>query len=188
MKVKRNLENYILHLDNFISKETCEKTLFEMKNINYRQHTFYSSKGESHTRSGSKELEISYDNVSTKKEIMDRLWYGLKKYMQYLDFHWFDSWRGYSEIRFNRYSETQKMAFHMDHIHSLFDDNRGIPTLSCVGLLNDDYEGGEFIMFDNHEIKFKQGDLIIFPSNFLYPHKVEPVTRGTRYSFVSWVW
>ena len=54
--------------------------------------------------------------------------------------------------------------------------------------LNDNYEGGEFIMFDNHEIKFKQGDLIIFPSNFLYPHKVEPVIKGTRYSFVSWVW
>ena len=160
MKVKRNLENYILHLDNFIPKDTCEKTLIEMKNINYHQHTFYNSYGESHTKSGSKEL----------------------------DFYWFDSWRGYSDIRFNRYSETQKMAFHMDHIHSLFDDKKGIPILSCIGLLNDDYEGGEFIMFDNHEIKFKQGDLIIFPSNFLYPHKVEPVMRGIRYSFVSWVW
>ena len=94
MKVKRNLENYILQLDNFISKETCEKTLIEMKNINYRQHTFYSSKGESHTRSGSKELEISYDNVSTKKEIMDRLWHGLQKYIQY-------SFRKHHNIRFS---------------------------------------------------------------------------------------
>jgi predicted 2-oxoglutarate/Fe(II)-dependent dioxygenase YbiX len=42
-------------------------------------------------------------------------------------------------------------------------------------------------MFDNTEIKFKQGDLIIFPSIFLYPHRVEPVTKGVRYSFISWV-
>ena len=52
--------------------------------------------------------------------------------------------------------------------------------------LNDDYEGGEFIMFDNYEIKFKAGDLIIFPSVFLYPHLVKPVKKGIRYSFVSW--
>ena len=51
-----------------------------------------------------------------------------------------------------------------------------------------DYEGGEFVMFDDYEIKFKSGDLIIFPSIFLYPHLVKPVKKGTRYSFVSWVW
>jgi predicted 2-oxoglutarate/Fe(II)-dependent dioxygenase YbiX len=41
-------------------------------------------------------------------------------------------------------------------------------------------------MFDDYEIKFKAGDLIIFPSIFLYPHLVKPVKKGTRYSFVSW--
>ena len=50
----------------------------------------------------------------------------------------------------------------------------------------DDYKGGEFIMFDDYEIKFKAGDLIIFPSVFLYPHLVKPVKKGIRYSFVSW--
>jgi predicted 2-oxoglutarate/Fe(II)-dependent dioxygenase YbiX len=46
-----------------------------------------------------------------------------------------------------------------------------------LGVLNDDYEGGEFIMFDDYEIKFKAGDLIIFPSIFLYPHLVKPVKK-----------
>jgi len=79
------------------------------------------------------------------------------------------------------------MSKHCDHIHSLFTGNiRGIPILSIVGVLNDDYKGGEFIMFDNYEIKFKAGDLIIFPSIFLYPHLVKPVKKGIRYSFVSW--
>jgi predicted 2-oxoglutarate/Fe(II)-dependent dioxygenase YbiX len=81
------------------------------------------------------------------------------------------------------------MAKHCDHIHDMFDGKmKGIPTLSIVGFLNDDYEGGEFIMFDDMEIKLKQGDVLIFPSNFLYPHKVNPVTKGIRDSFVSWVW
>ena len=63
-----------------------------------------------------------------------------------------------------------------------------IPILSIVGVLNDNYQGGEFIMFDDYEIKFKPGDIIIFPSVFLYPHLVKPVTKGTRYSLVSWTW
>jgi hypothetical protein len=71
----------------------------------------------------------------------------------------------------------------------MFDGNKkGIPIVSVLGILNDNYEGGEFIMFEDEEIKFKKGDILVFPSIFLYPHKVEPVTKGTRYSFISWVW
>ena len=81
------------------------------------------------------------------------------------------------------------MAEHCDHIHSLFDGEiKGIPILSIVGTLNENYEGGEFIMFQDKEIKLLTGDLLIFPSNFLYPHRVDPVKKGTRYSYVSWVY
>ena len=38
------------------------------------------------------------------------------------------------------------------------------------------------------EIQLKKGDVLVFPSNFLYPHKVEPVTKGLRYSIISWVY
>ena len=81
------------------------------------------------------------------------------------------------------------MQNHSDHIHALFDGERkGVPILSIIGILNDDYEGGEFIMFGDKKINTKKGDLLIFPSNFLYPHEVTPVTRGVRYSYVSWLW
>ena len=82
------------------------------------------------------------------------------------------------------------MALHCDHIHDMFDGTRkGIPTLTILGLLNDDFEGGEFLMFDEEkEIKLKAGDIMIFPSVFLYPHKVAAVTKGVRDAFVSWVW
>jgi predicted 2-oxoglutarate/Fe(II)-dependent dioxygenase YbiX len=80
------------------------------------------------------------------------------------------------------------MSLHCDHISNLFDGvKKGIPTMSALGLLNNDYEGGEFIMWDR-KIEFNAGDLMIFPSNFLYPHKVDPITKGERYSFVSWSW
>jgi predicted 2-oxoglutarate/Fe(II)-dependent dioxygenase YbiX len=69
----------------------------------------------------------------------------------------------------------------------MFDGTRkGIPTLSIIGSLNSDYSGGEIVMFEDEIINLNAGDVMIFPSNFLYPHKINPVTTGVRYSFVSW--
>lgn len=92
-------------------------------------------------------------------------------------------------VRFNRYTTNTLMKAHHDHIHSLFDGERkGIPILSIVGLLNDDYEGGAFVFFKDYEVKLTAGDILIFPSVFMYPHRVEKVTKGVRNSFVSWAW
>ena len=53
--------------------------------------------------------------------------------------------------------------------------------------LNDDYEGGEFGFFDRElVIKAPKGGAVLFPSNFMYPHEIMPVTEGTRYSIITW--
>jgi predicted 2-oxoglutarate/Fe(II)-dependent dioxygenase YbiX len=119
---------------------------------------------------------------------MQKLWDGYYKYIQDLSLPFFNSWEGFSQVRYNRYSPGQTMAMHCDHIRTLFDgQRRGIPILSAVGLLNDNYKGGEFIMWED-EIKLKAGDLLVFPSAFVYPHLVNPVKSGTRYSLVAWSW
>ena len=66
-------------------------------------------------------------------------------------------------------------------------------NLSVIMNLNNDYEGGDLIFADqkNNEIKrFKlsKGSIVFFPSNFMYPHMIEPIKKGTRYSIVSWLW
>jgi len=94
-----------------------------------------------------------------------------------------------STIRFNRYQIGTNMKMHHDHIHTLFDgEKKGVPILSILGLLNDDFEGGDFLMLDSKKVQLEAGDIILFPSNFLYPHAVTTITKGTRYSFVSWGW
>ena len=81
------------------------------------------------------------------------------------------------------------MENHCDHVSDMFDGKRrGVPILSIIGILNDDYEGGNLIMFKDRKIDTKKGDLLLFPSNFLYPHEITPVTKGVRYSYVSWLW
>ena len=57
--------------------------------------------------------------------------------------------------------------------------------LSMTIVLNDDYEGGEFQFFtETHSIKEKTGTVIVFPSYMV--HRVNPITKGTRYSLVVW--
>jgi hypothetical protein len=53
--------------------------------------------------------------------------------------------------------------------------------------LNEDYDGGE-IYFQTHDvtIKPKTGDLVMFPGNLNYAHKVLPVLRGDRYTMPFW--
>ena len=92
-----------------------------------------------------------------------------------------------SVVRFNKYDTNTEMKLHFDNIHSLFDGRlKGVPTLSILGVLNDDYEGGTFVFNNHREVYLQKGDILIFPSNFIYKHKVRLVTSGTRYSWVSW--
>ena len=97
-----------------------------------------------------------------------------------------------SSPRFNRYVKGEFMEKHYDHIYSCFDGNlKGIPVLSIIGVLNEEYEGGDLVFYlDGEEYipKLKTGDTIVFPSAFPWAHEVKPVTSGTRYTWVSWAW
>ena len=192
--MKKNLSDYVKHYKSFIKEDVCDKTIIELNKLDknlWHQHEFYNVKKNMYAKlSGDQELSILWSkDISTKEIIMKEIWNGIYNYIIDLKFPWFNGWQGHNEIRFHKYSENTKMAEHCDHIHSLFDGERkGIPILSILGVLNDDYEGGEFIMFEDEEIKLNKGDLLIFPSIFLYPHKVEPVKKGFRYSYITWAW
>ena len=172
-----------------VPNDLCDKTVSEMNTLDFKEHTFYNANtNEYKPRSGSQELSMSWGNVSTKNDLNKIVDDTAFRYVKELKMPWFDKYQGYSHVRFNKYAENKKMALHADHIHSMFDGERkGIPILSVLGVLNDDYEGGEFVLIDE-KIDLSKGDMIVFPSNFMYPHKVEPVTKGIRYSYISWIW
>jgi predicted 2-oxoglutarate/Fe(II)-dependent dioxygenase YbiX len=186
-----NLESYIKIYPK-LNKEFCNKIINELKKANWQQHTFYNIKdGQNTAQSGNKELDVTWDNIPSRKELTEKTWEAVKNYiLDDLNKSYFNGWEGFTHIRFNKYKKTRLMALHCDHIHDMFDGNmKGIPILTILGLLNDDFEGGEFLMFDEEkEIKLKAGDIMIFPSVFLYPHRVAPVTKGVRHAFVAWVW
>jgi len=190
--INKNIDFYIKNYNGVIDETICNQTIKELslQNNKFKQHQFYDEINKVHkTLSGNQELDTINYIPTTYKIFMDTIFESLKKYMKHIDLPYFNGWSGYSQIRWNRYKENRKMAEHCDHIQSLFDgDRKGVPTLSCLGCLNDDYEGGDLVFFGDKIVEFKRGDLLIFPSNFLYPHRVEPVKSGVRWSYISWVW
>jgi len=195
--VNKNIEHYVFHKENFLDEKYCDDSINELNKSAWTKHDWYSPRTDSkNSPSGDNEPEyIQNDSNSNNKVvkindfIVQNLHSVVFEYIESLKFQWYTSWTGYSAIKFIRYFPGQTMRNHCDHIHDMFDGERkGIPVLSIIGILNDDFEGGELIMFEDKKIDTKKGDLIIFPSIFLYPHEITPVSRGVRYSYVSWVW
>ena len=90
------------------------------------------------------------------------------------------------QIDLLKYSVGGKYEVHTDH------DVTVPRTLSVIMNLNNDYEGGDLVFTDQKEndikrLKLEKGSIVFFPSNFLYPHKIDPITKGTRYSIVAWL-
>jgi hypothetical protein len=86
----------------------------------------------------------------------------------------------YEAFNFVKYEGAGKhFNIHADHGPAY------VTTVSVVAYLNDDYEGGEirFPRFDL-TIKPKRGDVIVFPSTYVYEHASLPMKSGTKYSIV----
>lgn len=60
-----------------------------------------------------------------------------------------------------------------------------VSTISIVAYVNDNYEGGElyFPRFDL-TLKPKKGDVMVFPSTYIYEHASQDMISGTKYAIV----
>lgn len=90
--------------------------------------------------------------------------------------------RSHNPYKILKYEVGGKFENHID------DGGGNFRRVSTVYYLNDDYDGGElcFPQF-NIELKPKAGDMIIFPSSYVYSHSVKPVILGNRFSIASWL-
>ena len=64
--------------------------------------------------------------------------------------------------------------------------------INQIDLLKYSVGGGDLVFTDQKEneikkFKLSKGSIVFFPSNFMYPHGIQPITKGTRYSIVAWL-
>jgi hypothetical protein len=90
-----------------------------------------------------------------------------------------------NQSEFLMYDIHGKYETHVDTFHQKSNETR---KLTVLAFLNDDFEGGKFYIQNSHQRFYPQqtpGTVIVFPS--FMPHGVEPVTKGIRYSVVTWM-
>ena len=183
------IEDYI-YVKNHIPTEVCEALIDECNKKKWRKHTWNNYATGTSSSEPTKELDVMSCTQEQQNKITPYLIKALDAYQ--VKHTWpGDKTQGpwltkFSPIRFNKYEVGTMMRIHYDHIHSIFDGKmKGVPLVSIVANLNENYEGSEFYC-RGKEIKLKTGDILLFPSNYMYPHEVKEATKGTRYSFVSW--
>ena len=188
--MKDHVDDYIM-VQNLIPIEACKSLIREtsLPEKKWSKHTWYSRKEGIHSMP-ERELDKIYSTDDQFKFLVKYLEEALKNYQQKYSTEGEktgDDWITHiTRVQFNRYEVGTRMRAHYDHIHGLFDGKlKGVPIVSIVGLLNDNYGGGKF-MCRGKEIKLVRGDILLFPSNFMFPHGVEEITKGRRHSFVSW--
>jgi predicted 2-oxoglutarate/Fe(II)-dependent dioxygenase YbiX len=183
----------LIHVERgLIPTNLCDYIVDEIEKKEWRPHSWYNNVQGTFGSEETKELDVQnitaeHQSLLTPFMISAGAAYNAKYHfecertMQIMN--------KFSAIRFNRYSPGQIMRQHMDHIHSLWNtQDAGIPVLSFILNLNDDYEGAELYFWDDYKVPLGKGDIIMFPSLFLFPHGVTEATKGRRFSAVSWGW
>lgn len=183
----QKLEDHILVFENVIDPLLCDKIISEFSDEDEWKKTQIGN-GELNEKVRSATTIIMSDpdilkknkeaRLELDKEIFLCAGNAIKQYNEKFPFTKIQEDTGYEILR---YKEGQ---FYIQHTDSFKIRPREV---SCSFALNDDYEGGEWGFF-NKELKYKikKGSCIMFPSNFMYPHEIMPVTSGTRYSVITW--
>jgi predicted 2-oxoglutarate/Fe(II)-dependent dioxygenase YbiX len=182
-----NLKDYIIVLDDVLPHSVCDKILEEYAETDEWQQTVVSGGEERLDIRSATTIQMSADfvvarNAELRREIDSDVFAGASKAIQAYNAN-FEHGRieedsGYELLRY----ETGQ--FYTQHVDSFKARPRAV---SCSFALNGDYEGGEFGFFDKEiTVKAPKGGAVLFPSNFMYPHEILPVTIGTRYSIITW--
>jgi hypothetical protein len=83
-------------------------------------------------------------------------------------------------VNFVKYGPGHHFGVHSDHGFSY------VCTVSTVMYLNDNFVGGGlFFPYLNYTYQPEEGDIVLFPSNFIYSHAALPVEEGLKYSAVT---
>jgi len=182
----KNINDYIVVVPDIVPSELCDAVLAEYKNCADWENAIVKN-GENLNIRNCQTVGISFSSIieknqETRQKIDQELFSSASKAIQQYNKQFtrcnIEQDSGYDLLKY------EIGGFYITHTDSFKDRPRAV---SCSFMLNDDYEGGEFAFFDRELVyNLKKGSCIMFPSNFMYPHEIMPVTSGTRYSVITW--
>ena len=186
-KVSNKLEDYIHIFENVLSDELCDQLVntFDNDDLLVRATIKDENITNEHRTCTTCSVSVPNDQVPEDKRMYldGELFNSINEVMRlYNEIHPFLNVEMDTGYTFLKYAEGQ---YYTQHTDSFKEEQRSI---SCSFQLNDDFEGGEFCLFDKDiKMRPKKGSVVVFPSNFMYPHEILPVTKNARYSIITWL-
>ena len=184
----------LIHVEKgIIPANLCDHIIQDIETREWRPHTWYNNVNKSFGSEETMELDVQSITPELQQLLTPIMIQAGSAYNQKYAYLRCERTQQimnkFSTIRFNRYGGGQIMRQHHDHIHSLFDGKeKGIPVLSFILNFNDTYEGAKLFFWDDYAMDLGVGDIVMWPSPFLWPHGVTEAVSGTRYSAVCWAW
>lgn len=181
-----NLYNYIGHYKNKFPTELCDKIINEYSNTELWIEQGIGGGNNNKEYRSTKGIPISHERIKTtidRKNIDDEIFNKInlifKNYIIKFPFLKLDSDEGYLLLKYD-VGDFYK-------IHTDYSPENKPRIISCIICLNDEYTGGEISFLNKKKIfNLNKGDVLLFPSNFMFPHEVSPILSGTRYSIATW--
>ena len=190
-KPDTKLDECIFVAQKIIPADLCDAIVQDIETREWEPHSWYNNVTDTIHSAETKELDVQGATPELHRVLADFVVEAGRHYNQNYSFQFGKGqiMSQFCPIRFNRYAPGQIMRQHYDHINSIFDGERkGVPVLSFILNFNDDYEGADLFFWEDSIVKLGKGDIVMFPSNFLFPHGVTEATKGKRYSAVTWGW
>jgi hypothetical protein len=187
--INRNL-SYFVYKRQILSKEECSQIIeWSEKNLDLEESTIGQNQTDKLIRK-SKTNTIPDDSPCLDL-LLQKFNQSFMEYCEeYLEDSYFISLQeatqdGYlfEPLQYTKYDKDDYYRWHTDQgsdIHSI------CRIVSFVLYLNDEFEGGG-TEFPFETYKCNPGEVLIFPSNFLFPHCGQKVNSGTKRIITSWV-
>lgn len=180
--------------NNAIDEKTCDYIIETLEN-NLNGQTKYSWQGAMVTEADSVleearkclDFKVSSNNLGPRDEhnknlydMHERAFRAIKPNVDDYGMYWGVGINFFEAFNFVKYDgKGTHFKIHADHGPAY------VTTVSVVAYVNDDYLGGElyFPRF-NLTLKPKKGDVMVFPSTYIYEHASNDMIEGTKYSIV----
>lgn len=184
-----HLRPYIVVLENVLSADFCDRLMAEFAVSDEWHSARVGGQAEVDRDTRNVDvIELSHRGIlqknATVREGFEQTLYGaglkaVRHYQALFPFCRIVEGRGFELLRYHT------GGFYRTHTDSF----KRVPrALSCSFALNDDFGGGDWSFFcGEYTLRPPKGSVVLFPSNFMFPHEILKVTSGMRYAVVTWM-
>ena len=187
-----DLSDYIILVKSFIDPDDCKEIISCLDNKDLDKSAPY-TKGLLND-----EADSFFDpNIDAVERVKQKVFTeGLKLYAEKIRAF---NWSYYGEDKFHvsemvvrKYHQKSEFKYHYDDIIGEIFPHwfmRRKNIITCNVYFNDerDYQGGDLhFASTNNTFRPSTGDILLFPSNWMFYHKVKEITSGVRYSGTFW--